>query len=249
MTEWIIGKIQEVKHWNQFLFSIKLSADIDPFIAGQFTKLSLKINGERIQRAYSYVNSPKDKILEFYLTNVPDGKLSQHLKLLNPGDQIMISKQSSGFFILNTVPNCQILWMLATGTAIGPYLSILTNGEDLDKFEKIVLVYAVRYSADLNYLSLIKELQNKYKNKLYVQTIVSREKCLNNSLYGRIPFLIQNNILEKRLGLEINSKNSHIMLCGNPQMVHDTQHILLATRNMHKNLKNKPGHVTTENYW
>lgn len=46
---------------------------IDPFTAGQFAKLALEIDGERVQRAYSYVNAPDDANLEFYLVTVPEG--------------------------------------------------------------------------------------------------------------------------------------------------------------------------------
>ncbi|WMY94927.1 MAG: ferredoxin--NADP(+) reductase [Arsenophonus sp.] len=248
MTTWIKGKIIKNHKWNNSLFSLIIHASIEPFIPGQFAKLALEINGERIQRAYSYVNAPNEKKLEFYLIKVPYGKLSPHLAVLNPGDSIYITKKSAGFFLLEKLPTSRTLWMLSTGTAIGPFLSILQFGKDLSRFHKIILVHAVRYSKDLSYLSLIKKLEKKYQGKLKIQTIVSREN-IPGALKGRIPQLIENGELEKSVQTTISVSNSHVMLCGNPNMVKDTQNLLKIQRGMKKNLRSQTGQITSEQYW
>ena len=145
-------------------------------------------------------------------------------------------------------PDCETLWMLATGTAIGPYLSILQLGKDLDRFKNLVLVHAARYTADLSYLPLMQELEKRYEGKLRIQTVVSRETAAG-SLTGRIPALIESGELESAIGLPMNKETSHVMLCGNPQMVRDTQQLLKETRQMTKHLRRRPGHMTAEHYW
>ncbi|WMY96075.1 MAG: FAD-binding oxidoreductase [Arsenophonus sp.] len=248
MTTWIKGNIIKNHKWNNSLFSLIINASIEPFIPGQFAKLALEINGQRIQRAYSYVNAPNEKKLEFYLIKVPYGKLSPHLAELNTGDSIYITKKSAGFFLLEMLPTANTLWMLSTGTAIGPFLSILQFGKNLSRFHKIILVHAVRYYKDLSYLSLIKKLEKKYKGKLKVQTIVSREN-ITGALKGRIPKLIENGDLEKSVKATLNPLNSHVMLCGNPNMVKDTQNLLKIQRGMKKNLRSQIGQITSEQYW
>ncbi|CAK9886988.1 MAG: Flavodoxin/ferredoxin--NADP reductase [Candidatus Erwinia impunctatus] len=248
MTEWIDAEVTALTHWTENLFTLTVSAPITPFVAGQFAKLAMIIEGERIQRAYSYVNAPSDEALSFYLVNVPEGKLSPALHRLQPGDKISISKEAAGFFIIDEVPDCKTLWMLSTGTAIGPYLSILQEGRGLERFEQIVLVHAARYAADLSYLPLMEKLEQRYQGKLRLQTVVSREHC-EGALQGRIPALIDQGELERAVGLSMTSEESHIMLCGNPQMVRETQQLLRETRNMRKHFKRKPGHITAENYW
>ncbi|MBK4764877.1 MAG: ferredoxin--NADP(+) reductase [Pantoea sp. Brub] len=249
MSNWIDSQIFEIQHWTKYLFSLRVKSSINMFTAGQFTKLALDINGVKVQRAYSFVNAPNDEILEFYIVLVPDGKLSPRLHKLHFGEQIMIHKQSFGCFTIQAIPKkCKVLWMFATGTAIGPYLSILQYQKNLERFEKIVLIHAVRYSTDLSFLPLMNQLKKQYNGQLYIQTIVSREKN-NISLIGRIPELIINKKLEKQIKLDIDPEYSHVMLCGNPQMVRDTQQLLKETRNMKRNLTNKPGHITMENYW
>lgn len=248
MAEWVKGKVTQVQHWTDALFSLTIDAPVAPFTAGQFAKLGLEIDGERVQRAYSYVNAPDNPALEFYLVNVPEGKLSPRLHVMQPGDEINIVSDAAGFFVLEEVPDCDTLWMLATGTAIGPYLSILQYGKDLERFNHIVLVHATRYAADLSYLPLMQELERRYEGKLRIQTVVSRE-TVPGSLTGRVPALIDSGELENAVGLTMRPENSHVMLCGNPQMVRDTQQLLKETRQMTKHLRRRPGHMTAEHYW
>lgn len=65
MADWVTGKVTKVQNWTDALFSLTVHAPVLPFTAGQFTKLGLEIDGERVQRAYSYVNSPDNPDLEF----------------------------------------------------------------------------------------------------------------------------------------------------------------------------------------
>lgn len=248
MADWVTGKVVRVQHWTDALFSLIVHAPVAPFTAGQFAKLGLEIDGERVQRAYSYVNAPSDPDLEFYLVTVPEGKLSPRLHAMQPGDEIKIVSEAAGFFVLDEVPECETLWMLATGTAIGPYLSILQEGRDLARFRHIVLVHAVRYAQDLSYLPLMLALQTRYEGKLRIQTVVSRES-VSGSLTGRVPALIESGALEEAVGLPMTAETSHVMLCGNPQMVRDTQQLLKETRQMTKHLRRRPGHMTAEHYW
>lgn len=249
MSNWITGRVTRITNQTDTLFSLHVKAPIRPFTAGQFAKLGLEIDGERIQRAYSYVNAPDNDDLEFYLVSVGDGKLSPRLAALQPGDQLLITDEAAGFFVLDEVPDCDTLWMLSTGTAIGPFLSILQYGQDLERFRHIVLVHAVRYAADLSYLPLMQQLQQKIgSNKLRIVTVVSREMT-EGSLHGRVPALITSGALEAAAGLPLNAENSHVMLCGNPEMVKDTQNLLKTERGMRKHLRRKPGHITSEQYW
>ncbi len=248
MAEWVNGRVTQVTHWTDSLFSIHVDAPVDAFIAGQFAKLALNIEGKQVQRAYSYVNAPGNHNLEFYLVTVPQGKLSSRLHQLSIGSELMVTKQAAGFFVLAEIPSCDILWMLATGTAIGPYLSMLQEERDLERFKHLILVHAVRFITDLSYLPLMQQLQQRYNGKLKIQTIVSREQN-TGSLTGRIPTLMQNGQLEAAVGLPLHAKDSHIMLCGNPQMVRDTQQLLIDNYQMQKHLRRKPGQITSEHYW
>lgn len=248
MATWVSAKVEKVTSWTDNLFSLIVTAPINPFSAGQYAKLALDVDGERVVRAYSFVNAPHNNQLEFYLVNVPGGKLSPRLHAMQPGDEVMITEDAQGFFVADEVPDCETLWMLATGTAIGPYLSILEEGKGLERFQNIVLVHAARYAKDLSYVPRMQQLQQRYQGKLHIQTIVSREEH-PDALTGRIPALIDSGQLETVVGLTIDAEHSHVMLCGNPEMVRDTQQLLINTRGMRKHFRRKPGHITSEQYW
>lgn len=247
MADWIPAEVIKNRHWNKDLFSLTLSANIEPFKAGQFTKLGLEIDGKMIQRAYSFVNPPSDNNLEIYATRVADGLLSPRLHRLEEGDTVYVSARASGYFTLDEVPNGEHLWLLATGTAIGPYLSMLREKAPWQRFRKIILIHAVRYAADLSYQAEINALQEQYAEQLIVQPFVSREPA-PLSLPGRIPQAIEDGMLERRVGLPLNAEQSQVLLCGNPQMVRDTKAALEA-KGLTKNLRRAPGQITMEHYW
>ncbi len=137
------------KRWTEQLFSLRVEAPIEPFKAGQFGKLALEINGEMVFRPYSYVNAPHERPLEFYFIMLPNGPLTQRLIELEPGDPIYVSPRAAGFLTLSEVPDAETLWRLSSGTAIGPFLSILKTEEPWRRFQSIVLVHAVRQAEEL----------------------------------------------------------------------------------------------------
>ncbi|EOD81695.1 ferredoxin-NADP reductase [Grimontia sp. AD028] len=247
MATWIKAEVIENRRWNKDLFSLVLDAEVDAFTAGQFTKLGLEIDGKIIQRAYSFVNPPNSKHLEIYATRVADGLLSPRLHALETGDTVLITKEASGFFTLEEIPEGEDLWMLSTGTAIGPFLSILQEDEVWQRFRKVVLVHAVRFSADLSYQAEINELKQKRSDQIIVQPFVSREPKAG-ALSGRITHALEDGLLERMVGLTMTQEKSQVMLCGNPQMVKDVRAILIE-KGLEKNLRRKPGNITTEQYW
>ena len=100
---------------------------------------------------------------------------------------------------MDEIPIVENIWMLATGTGIGPYLSILKTESSWKRFEKAILVHAVRFEKELTYQETIKELKEKYKDRFIYITFVSRENS-KNSLPGRIPDSIKKGTLQEKAG-------------------------------------------------
>lgn len=165
MNDWVKAEVIKFKKWSNNIFSIFLNAKIKPFIAGQFAKILIILNKKKIIRAYSYVNSPENKILEFYIIIIKHGIMSNYLSKLNIKDKIMIKKNSFGYFTIKNIPKCKDLWMLSTGTGIGPYLSILSKKKKIKKFKKIILIHSIKYLKNLHYLHIIKKIKKIYKKK------------------------------------------------------------------------------------
>lgn len=246
MTNWVIGKVVEVNWWTPSLFSLKIAADIKNFTAGQFTKLALDVDGKRIARAYSFVNAPSDPLLEFYVIEVHNGALSHPLAQLKEGDNVWVYSKPSGYFTLDELPKADMLWMLSTGTAIGPYLSILSDGKLWKQFSRVVLVHGVRLNTDLCYQEQIRATEKLFEQFTYVP-LVSREKP-EVGLGGRVTDILKNGQLLNHCQLDTLPTDSHFMLCGNPDMVKDTT-LLLQQLGFKKHRRVEPGHITVEQYW
>lgn len=247
MASWVKGTVHALRQWTDELYSLQVHADIAPFTAGQFTRLAMEIDGEMVGRPYSFVNGPDNPLLEFYFIIVPGGPLTQRLVKLKPGDTINIAPRAAGFFVLDEVPDADNLWMLSTGTAIGPFLSILATESVWQHYKNIVLVHAVRTVAELTYSDTIKALLEAHADQLQFIPFVSREET-DFAMQGRVPKAIGNGTLEARTGLRVDAADSQVMICGNPEMVRDTQAVLEA-RGLRKNRRREPGHITTEQYW
>lgn len=247
MSAWVQGRVVERIDWNDKLFSLKVDADVQPFVAGQFTKLALEQGGERVQRAYSFVNAPEAEYLEFLAVAVEEGELSPRLQDLTVGDNIMVSPRPSGFLTLDEVPAGRELWMFATGTAVGPFLSILNSQDCWERYETFILVYAVRYEKDLAYLEMIKEMAAAHPKQFRFVPIVSRE-AVEGALQGRIPELLANQSIQQAADLPIAPARSQTLICGNPDMIRDTVAVLEGM-GLRKNLRRTPGQITMEKYW
>ena len=162
MAQWVEGTIVSNERWTENLFSLKVEAEADEFIAGQFTSLALDIDGERVARPYSYLTSPGQQPLEFFLYRALGGALSTALIAKEPGEKVWVKTPANGFFVLREIPPCEEMWMLATGTGISPYFSILNVDEPWQRFKRVVLVHAVRLEVDLRYGEIVDTLQARY---------------------------------------------------------------------------------------
>lgn len=247
MSDWLEGKVVENIRWHDSLFTLKIDADIDPYSAGQFASLALEIDGERVARPYSFLSAPHEKPLEFFFYTATGGVLSNALFALQPGDTVLVKNPANGFFTLSEVPQSRDLWMIGTGTGIAPFLSILKTDEPWQKYENLVLVQGVRTQDDLQYQDVIRGFSDTYGERFRFQPFVSRES-MEGAIQGRIPGSIGDGSLEKAVNLTLAVPDSQIMLCGNPDMVKDAVELLKA-RGFAKNLRRKPGQITTENYW
>ena len=200
---------------------------------------------DSVRRPYSIASAP-GLPLEFYLVVVSEGALSPSLHALGVGDAIGVQSDARGFFTLEHVPEVRDLWLLATGTGLGPYVSMIRSGQLWDRFERVVLVHGARRANHLGYREELEGVAARRSGFVYVP-VISRQDD-ERALRGRIPANIDNGHLEKAAGVELDPAHSHVLVCGNPDMVADTT-TALATRGLRKHRSRKPGHISTEKYW
>ena len=248
MAQWLDAKVVSRTDWNDHLFSLRFSCDDFPaFKAGQFTKVGVEQDDKILSRPYSLVSGPDDNELEIIAVPVEDGLLSPKLHTLQIGDALKIMSPATGFLVLDEVPKSRDLWLMATGTGVGPFLSILATEQVWQSYENIVLVYGARYQHDLAYMPLIETWSKQYASKFHFVPIVSREHKAG-CLHGRIPTLLKTISIQEQVGLDIHAAHSQVMLCGNPAMIEDAT-LTLVELGLSKHLRRSPGQISLERYW
>ena len=265
--------------WTPNLFSFTVSRpDSFKFTAGQFVRLGVnpsQLNyykqlskvadaeededlnetlDEDIFRAYSIVSSPFDEVLEFFSIVIPDGAFTSQLQHLEVGDELLLNTMPFGFLTLARYqkPLPKDLWLLATGTGLAPFLSMLQDLKTWEDYEHIVLAYSARSTEELAYIKKIESLQEDFGSlvdnpaKLIFIPIVTREP-VEGALTERLPKLLLDGTLQARAGIDLDVDSAHVMLCGNPEMVEDTKETLKSL-GLVMNRRGE-GNIAVENYW
>lgn len=266
--------------WTPNLFSFTVSRpDSFKFTAGQFVRLGVNPSqlkyykqlsvvadtddddeeldetlDEDIFRAYSIVSSPFDEVLEFFSIVIPDGAFTSQLQHLEVGDELLLNTMPFGFLTLARYqkPLPKDLWLLATGTGLAPFLSMLQDLKTWEDYEHIVLAYSARSTEELAYIDKIESLQEDFGSlvdnpaKLIFIPIVTREP-VEGALTERLPKLLLDGTLQERAGIALDVDSTHVMLCGNPDMVEDTKETLKSL-GLVMNRRGE-GNIAVENYW
>ena len=270
-------KVIEVTRWAPTLLSFKVTRpDGFKFTAGQFVRLG--IHGKDLQyfaqnhetkliisetqgqpidldgyvfRAYSVASSPYDEFIEFFSVVIPQGEFTSKVNHIQVGDSLLLNTTPFGYLTLARyqLPLPNDLWLLATGTGLAPFLSILKTIDVWQQYQRIILVYSARTSQELAYQAEIGSIKSIYGDNgaaFVFLPIVTREADYAGEK-ARIPNLIVSSKLTELVGQKLDKERSHVMLCGNPQMVEDTKEALKSI-GLTMNRRGE-GNIAVENYW
>jgi ferredoxin--NADP+ reductase len=217
-----------VHHWTDRLFSFKTTRNpAFRFKNGHFTMIGLEQAGGRpLMRAYSLASANYEDELEFFSIKVPDGPLTSKLQSIRVGDEVLVNSKATGTLVQDNLLPGKHLYLIATGTGLAPFLSIIRDPEIYEHYDKIVLTHGCRYTEELAYRELITEHlpQHEYlgeavRDKLIYYPTVTREKFENN---GRLTDLLRIGKLAADIGLPpVNVDDDRFMICGSPSMLKD----------------------------
>jgi ferredoxin--NADP+ reductase len=243
--------VLDVRHWTDRLFSFRTTrTPAFRFANGQFTMVGMKVEGRPLMRAYSMVSPNYDEQLEFFSIKVPNGPLTSRLKDIKVGDQILIGAKPTGTLVQDSLLPGRNLFMLATGTGLAPFMSIIRDPDVYDRFDRLVLVHGCRFIKDLVYSDLIDThlpqdefIGESVKDKLLFYPTVTREPFRNN---GRITALLETGKLTSDLDLPaLDPAHDRIMMCGGPEMLADLV-ALAETRGFTEGSGGHPGSYVIE---
>jgi ferredoxin--NADP+ reductase len=176
--------------------------------------------GKMIRRAYSIASSSTQDYVEFYITVVHSGSLTPRIFSLEIGDKIWMGKKATGIFTLDEVDDEKNIILIATGTGIAPYMSML-RANALHRKGKIMIIHGASNSWDLGYQSELELLDVMMPNFTYYPTITNPdlEAAKWNGDTRFIEEIWEDSTVSDKMGIKPTSENSHIFLCGNPFMI------------------------------
>jgi ferredoxin--NADP+ reductase len=203
-----------------------------------------------IRRAYSIASSSVEhRYVEFYLALVTSGQLTPRLFALRPGSRLFLGPKASGMFTLDRVPPGKAIVLIATGTGLAPYLSMLRTMLVTETQRRFVVLHGARFGWDLGYRGELESLARLRSNFTYIPSITRTDQDPHFHGYtGRVQALVEQGVVEKESGVALDPAQTDVFLCGNPDMVQAVKS-LLAAKGFKTDQLGKPGTIHVEEYW
>ena len=240
---------------------------LPPWEAGQFAVLGLPHAAPRtfladpeptsstpdklIRRAYSIASAPHEAgYLEFYITLVHSGALTPRLFALKPGDRVYLGKKISGLFTLANVPAESNLLLIATGTGLAPYMSMLRHDLECKLDLHTVVLLGARHSWDLGYRGELIAMQRYCPTFHYIPVISRPQEELVpwSGQTGYVQDLWERGLVATAFGQRPTPENTQILICGNPGMI-EGMITRLTEEGFREQTKTTPGQIHAEKYW
>ena len=252
MKAFNVERVLDVHHWNDTLFSFKITRDPGlRFHNGHFVMIGLEVDGRPLMRAYSIASANHEEYLEFFSIKVQNGPLTSRLQHLREGDPVLVSRKPVGTLVIDDLLPGQRLYLLGSGTGLAPFLSIIKDPDTYDRFDQVVLAHGVRYVSELAYADFITRelpdhefLGEMVHEKLIYYPTVTREPFRNQ---GRLTHLIETGKLFADLSLPpLDPEQDRVMICGSPGLLKDACAFLNTRGFILSPHIGEPGHYVIE---
>lgn len=239
---------------------LRVRPDAQPlpaFKPGQFVQIGLpmEVPGKEpdapvrvrvIKRSYSIASAPQEReAYELCIALVQQGRLTPELWKLSVGSRLWVDEKPMGHFTLEGIPAHKTLLCVATGTGLAPFVSMLREARTLNDARRFVLLHGVRECADLCYREELEARQKQEYSTTYV-AVVSREAWAG--LSGRVQTVLDSPELCQRFGIELDPERTHVLLCGNPDMIVELR-AKLEAQGYRADTPAQLGGMRLERYW
>jgi ferredoxin--NADP+ reductase len=236
----VVTVVNRLSPWLMILQVVPVGWTMPEFKPGQFTTLGLFGAAPRcdlaepepvpadphklIKRAYCIASSAVNhEFLEFYIHLVPHGELSPRLFALKIGDRICLSDFVGGHFTFDHVPANANVALIATGTGLAPFVSMLSTHLRFGTQRRVAILHGARNSWDLGYRSILMTIQHLRQNVTYLP-VVSRpagEPVPWPRATGHVQDVWMAQALAQPWGSRPTPEDTHLFLCGSPYMIED----------------------------
>ncbi len=243
--------VTAVTHWTDSLFSFRLTRPQSlRFRSGEFVMIGLlKDDGKPLLRAYSIASPSWDDEIEFYSIKVPDGPLTSRLQKIQPGDAVIVRTKPTGTLVLDALLPGKRLWLVATGTGIAPFASIIRDPDAYERFDEIILTHTCREIADLEYGRQLVEgmkadplVGEMVSGGLRYYPTTTQQASEHN---GRITDLMRSGKVFDDLKVPALSSDDRVMICGSMALNKDVAAICEAA-GLEEGSVSRPGRYVLE---
>lgn len=212
-------KVTWVHHWSDHTFSFKCTRNSAfRFTAGEFAMIGLIIDGKRVIRAYSVVSPPWAEELEFLSIKIQDGELTSKLQHIEIGSEVVVMPKCTGTLVNSALDKGGELWMLATGTGLAPFMSLIRDLETLETWSKIHIVHSTRHFSDLAYNTDLASAFKLHPVDGELHEMVNAVLEYHPVLTGQGEPRITDQLVSGQLPIDV--KQDKIMVCGNLEFNH-----------------------------
>ncbi len=205
------------------LLRIRLTSPstLPTFRAGQYVVFNLRDQRGAFRRSYSIASPPGALHWDFYISLVDGGRGSTVLQHLSIGHPLK-AKPPMGIFTLQPPPGDRLV-LIATSTGVVPYRSMSPQLQRyLEAGHPVSLLQGVRRADRLLFRDHWYQLLSSHDNFEYIPCLSrpqSPQECQRHgAIKGRVQTALQR--------LPLLSQNNHYYLCGNPQMIEETEQLL-----------------------
>jgi len=185
------------------------------FLPGQY--VNLQVPGSKETRSYSFSSAPGQTELSFLIRDVPDGLMSGYMRSkAQPGDFMMFVGPYGSFYLR---PPTRPIVMLAGGTGLAPFLSMLLWLKEHPTDQPILLGYGVNTNDDLVELDRLAELKAALPTLEFFTCVVSPE-----SGHPRLGY-----VTDHLQPADLRGGEADVYVCGPPPMVEGVRHWMQRT--------------------
>ncbi len=200
------GTVSEVNLISATAIELKITSDEDiAFLPGQYVNIT--VPGTSETRAYSFSSRPGSRELSFLIRNVPGGLMSSWLVgQAKTGDKVTLAGPMGIFYLR---PVGRPLLMLAGGTGLAPFLSMLEHLKASGSSQPVHLIYGVTNDEDLVAVEALEAYAAEIENFTFKTVVANAESGHPRTGY------VTNHMEDA----PINDGDVDVYLCGPPPMV------------------------------
>ena len=202
--------VRDVVRFDDAAYELVLDSSLDApvFLPGQYVNIGVPGSGKH--RSYSFSSPPGSDCMRFFIKQVPGGLMSTWLSAAQPGQPLQITGPLGSFY-LRTVS--RPLLMLAGGTGLAPFLSMLEVLAAQEIVQPIHLIYGVTRDQDLVMVDRLEDYAARISGFTFTTCVADPQTA-----HPRQGYVTQHMAPEV-----LHGGNVDVYLCGPPLMVDAVQ--------------------------